>query len=74
MNKTESVAEFLLRGGKINRLDNGSQQTVTNSVFISSDKKLKALKALRPFVENDAEKSYLVENAIEDRYNSLKGM
>lgn len=69
---SESVQEFLARGGKIQKQTAGSQKTSTSSNLVKKDKKLKTLKSLLKQFEGDEVKTRKIEAAIAERYETIR--
>lgn len=70
----ESVEEFMARGGRVSKHDNGSETTCTASQLIKKDKRLAALRKLLVEVEDNEEAYTKVQSAIDARYDILKGL
>lgn len=70
----ESIEEFFARGGKTNKIDNGSKQTATSSQLIKKDRKLAALRKLLTEIQDNDEAYTRVQAAIDERYDILKGL
>jgi len=71
----ETIEEYLAKGGRVNKLDNGPKQTATANQLIRKDKKLAALRALLVEIQDGDDDAYTrVQAAIDERYDMLKGL
>ena len=70
---SETIQDYLKRGGKITQCKNGGRTTVTGSLLVRKDAQIAEMKKLLCFVDGSLDKELKVRAAINLRTQILKG-
>lgn len=71
---SESVEEFIARGGKVEQVKSGGKQTATASQLTKKDARLATLRQLLKDIDGDQDAELRVDRAIYERVQLLKSM